>query len=210
MKEREADWTGALRQFAGADSPPQERCDLCGSAIAAEHEHLLEIQKKQLTCACTSCALLLCADRSSRFRRVPRAAARPADFDLGDADWEALRLPIALAFFVRRGADDAPVALYPGPAGATESTLDLSRWESDSGMKRVISSLQTDVEALLINRVDGARDCYRLPIDRCYRLVGLIRRHWHGFSGGSEVRAAITHFFEELRREAQSGDSADA
>ena len=28
---------------------------------------------------------------------------------------------------------------------------------------------------------------YIVPIDECYRLVGLIRMHWRGLSGGTEV-----------------------
>lgn len=46
----------------------------------------------------------------------------------------------------------------------------------------------------------AATECYVVPIDRCYELVGLIRRYWKGFDGGEEAHAAIEHFFDELRR----------
>jgi hypothetical protein len=60
--------------------------------------------------------------------------------------------------------------------------------------------LEPDVEALLVNRIGDARECYRVGVDECYRLAGLIRTNWHGLSGGSEVWAAIARFFEALRR----------
>jgi hypothetical protein len=47
--------------------------------------------------------------------------------------------------------------------------------------------------------VGGQREYYRVPIDHCYALVGLIRRHWRGLSGGTEARQAIGDFFARLR-----------
>ena len=44
---------------------------------------------------------------------------------------------------------------------------------------------------------------YRVPIDECYKLVGLIRTHWRGLSGGTEVWEEIGRFFDELRERAQ-------
>ena len=29
--------------------------------------------------------------------------------------------------------------------------------------------------------------CLLVPIDACYRLVGLVKLHWRGFDGGSEA-----------------------
>jgi hypothetical protein len=57
-----------------------------------------------------------------------------------------------------------------------------------------------DVEALLVNRVGAARDYFIVPIDECYKLVGLIRLHWRGLSGGAVVWGEIGRFFDELRR----------
>ena len=41
-----------------------------------------------------------------------------------------------------------------------------------------------------------------VPIDECYKLVGLIRTHWKGFGGGTEVWQEIEKFFVELRGKA--------
>ena len=60
------------------------------------------------------------------------------------------------------------------------------------------------MEALLVNRVGGARRQWLVPLDDCYALVGLIRTRWRGLSGGSEVWHEIDGFFEELDRRARS------
>jgi hypothetical protein len=63
------------------------------------------------------------------------------------------------------------------------------------------------VEALLVNRVGHTRgfsapEYYVLPIDECYKLVGLIRGNWRGLSGGTEVWQKIGQFFDSLKRRA--------
>ena len=99
------------------------------------------------------------------------------------------------------------VALYPSPAGAVESLLPLDAWNEIVQENPVLSQLQPDIEALLVNRVGHAHELsraeyYIAPIDECYRLVGLIRANWKGLSGGSEVWAEIGRFFSELRSQA--------
>ncbi len=91
------------------------------------------------------------------------------------------------------------LAFYPSPAGATESLLSLAAWEALVADNPWLTELKPDVEALLVNRVEGAREYYRVPIDRCYELVGLIRAHWRGMSGGSEAWSAIHEFFARLK-----------
>jgi len=41
--------------------------------------------------------------------------------------------------------------------------------------------------------------CLLVPIDACYRLVGLVKLHWRGFDGGSEAWTAIDAYFAELQ-----------
>jgi hypothetical protein len=126
-----------------------------------------------------------------------------------DAEWDGLLIPINLAFFVQSGTDSRVTALYPSPAGATESLLSLETWSSIVDANPNLRLLQPDVEALLVNRVGHAREAsaaeyYIAPIDDCYRLVGLIRVHWHGLSGGEEVWREIGNFFTELRTKSES------
>src|SRR5262249_60638815 len=92
------------------------------------------------------------------------------------------------------------VAVYPSPAGGTESLLTLETWNQLEEENPVLRELEPDVEALLVNRVGRARDHYRVPIDACYRLVGLIRANWRGLSGGAEVWDEIRQFFDGLNQ----------
>ena len=64
----------------------------------------------------------------------------------------------------------------------------------------MLGELEPDVEALLVNRTRGAREHWLVPVDRCYELVGLIRTHWSGFGGGSEVWEQVDAFFDRLER----------
>ncbi len=61
----------------------------------------------------------------------------------------------------------------------------------------MLNQFEPDVEALLVNRLSSPR-YYRAPIDQCFRLVGIIRTHWRGLSGGQEVWQEIDRFFGEL------------
>ena len=190
---------------------PAERCDLCGEGLAPEHTHLVEPARRRLLCSCDACAILVSGPGTGRYRRVPRRVQFLPDFRLTDARWEGLHLPIALAFFVFSTASQRVVALYPSPAGATESLLTLEAWEGLCEDNPILREFDPDVEALLVNRVGQAREHFRVPIDECYKLVGLLRSRWRGFSGGSEVWDAIGRFFTALReRSGPPGTGAHA
>jgi hypothetical protein len=47
--------------------------------------------------------------------------------------------------------------------------------------------------------VDSKREYYLAPIDVCFELVGLIRVHWRGLSGGEIVWGEIDRFFSRLQ-----------
>jgi hypothetical protein len=49
---------------------------------------------------------------------------------------------------------------------------------------------------------------YLVPVDECYRLVGLIRARWKGLSGGTEVWEEIARFFDGLRQRATTAVGA--
>src|SRR4051812_11441423 len=77
-----------------------ERCELCGAILPGEHSHLLDLQSRRLTCACEPCSVLFAHRGSSGLRRVGRRVRELPDFQMNAVEWEALRLPIGLAFFV--------------------------------------------------------------------------------------------------------------
>lgn len=198
---------GVLRQFARARRPglrAMEHCELCSADLAREHPHLIELASRQILCACDACALLFDGMEKGRYKRVARRARYLVDFDMTDGQWDSLLIPINMAFFFRSSLEGRVIALYPSPAGAVESLLPLEAWNEVAESNEELLRLQSDIEALLVNRVGHARDMARAeyfiaPIDECYRLVGLIRTNWKGLSGGTEVWDEIAHFFSDLR-----------
>jgi len=196
---------GVLRQFARRPRPA-ERCELCSTEIASQHPHLFDSAARKLVCSCDACALLFSGQAKARLKRVPRRIRLLANFQMADAQWDSLMIPINMAFFFRSSAEAKVVAMYPSPAGATESLLSLEAWNEFARSSPELE-MEPDVEALLVNRIGHARgftkaEYYLLPIDQCFKLVGLIRSQWRGFSGGTEAWQQIADYFRELRRSA--------
>jgi Family of unknown function (DUF5947) len=188
-----------------------ERCELCGEPIPSEHRHVLEVATRDLRCACRACAILFDrpAAAEGRYKLVRDRRLRITDLELDDVMWEQLRLPVDMAFFFHASTEDRVVAYYPSPMGPTESLLDLSAWEDLATANPVLRTLDPDVEALLVNRVRGARQHWIVPIDECYALVGLIRAHWRGLTGGAEVWQEIARNFDRLDRRARPASRND-
>ncbi len=180
-----------------------ERCDLCSLELAPEHQHLLSVEARQISCACDACSILF-SDNAKRYRRVPRNGLFLPDFRLTDEQWNSLLLPIQLAFFFNSTPDGKIVALYPSPAGAMESLLTLEAWREIAAENPILRKMETDVEALLVNRVGDKREYFIAPIDECYKLVGIIRANWRGLSGGTEAWAKINDFFVELKNRSRT------
>ena len=196
----------ALRRFA-RPAPPAERCDLCGAPLPPEHEHLAEPVARRLVCACRACALLFGAQEAGRFRRVPPRLERLTGPRLGDERWAGLGVPVRLAFFYRSTAAGGVVAVYPSPAGPLESPVEAAAWDAAAADHPALRALEPDVEAVLVNRVNGADDVFRCSLDRCYHVIGLVRARWQGMTGGPELWAAVEEFFARLRAETGSHHS---
>lgn len=210
-----------LRRFARKPAS-EEACDLCATPLAREHQHLIDPNNRQLVCACDACAILFTNQQARKFKRVPRRVRALTDFQLTDGQWDSLMMPINMAFFFAteagaaanspgdpRKIDNAKriIALYPSPAGATESLLPLDTWDDIARQNPALIEMEADVEALLVNRLGHARgfsqpEYYIVPIDQCFKLVGLIRGHWRGLSGGTEVWSQMAEFFAELKEKA--------
>ncbi|HYV36401.1 MAG TPA: DUF5947 family protein [Gemmataceae bacterium] len=195
----------ALRGFVRKRAA-KERCELCAAALPPEHRHLVEPDTRRLVCACRACALLFDGRSEGRYRAVPERIQLLEDFRLTDATWDELHVPINLAFLFRSTPAKRVIAIYPSPAGATESLLPLEAWRDLEADNPVLAEFEPDVEALLVNRVGSVRDHYRVPIDECYKLVGLLRTHWRGLSGGTQVWQAIAAFFADLRNRSQNNN----
>jgi len=184
-----------LRQFVPKPRESKDYCELCAKALGPIHQHVLELEKRTVMCACDACAILFSGSSRQRYRRIPRDVRILKNFAMDDNEWESLLIPINLAFFVHNSNVGKVSAQYPSPGGAMESSLDLEYWDVIAARNPVVNQLEPDVEALLVNRI-SAPQYYRAPIDQCFRLVGIIRTNWRGLSGGTEV---INRFFEELK-----------
>ena len=194
-----------------AAEPAGERCEMCSEAIADEHQHVVDVAGRQLMCVCRACYLLFTDSNAElRYRAVPDRYLAFGDFALDRRAWEALQIPVGVAFFFTNSALGRTVAFYPGPAGACESELDLDAWNAISGADSRVGLLADDVEALLV-RVPESEDAgpqsYLVPIDACYEFVGRLRMLWRGFDGGQEAREFIDSFFAQIAARA-SGDAA--
>lgn len=191
-----------LRDFARRRTMV-ERCELCSKELGSEHQHLIEPEQLKLMCACDGCALLFTAQAVTKFRRVPRHSRYLPTFQLTDVQWNRLMIPIEMAFFFNSSPLDRVVAFYPSPAGATESLLAFETWDEVVKENPALAQMLPDVEALLVNRVGAANgaapEYFIVPIDECYKLVGVIRLYWHGLSGGTEMWREIKTFFTQLK-----------
>jgi hypothetical protein len=204
----------SLRRFAQEESEKatkaaaaaQEHCDLCSEPIPPEHRHLLEVSTREMMCACRPCSILFDSEAASegKYRLMPDRRLFLEDLEMSDVQWESLRVPVDMAFFFYSTPAERVVAFYPSPMGPTESLLKLSAWEELERCNEVLKGMERDVEALLVNRVRGAREHFLVPMDECYSLVGLIRMHWRGLSGGREVWEKIERFFEDLRERSKT------
>ncbi len=188
----------ALRRLTSAPQEP-ERCELCAAVLREEHQHLVDPENRRLLCACDACAILFDHSGVTRYRRVPRDIRELTDFEIGDQLWNSLAVPIGLVFFLRPSVTARVLAVYPSPAGPTETVVEPESWTALTSLHSSIAALAEDVEALLVNRTKGARDYYIVPIDECYKLTGLIRRQWYGIFGGDEVWEQIRLFFDRLK-----------
>jgi hypothetical protein len=194
---------GVLRRFVRRPTAA-ETCEMCSLELRVEHQHLMDPHTRKLICACDACAILFSNQGQTKYRRVPRRVRFLPGFRLTDAQWEGLMMPINMAFFYKSTPQARVIALYPGPAGATESLLALDTWDEIEADNPALREMEPDVEALLVNRVGHSRgfsqpEHYLVPIDQCFKLVGLIRSRWHGLSGGTEVWREIGDFFGDLK-----------
>ncbi|WP_314173168.1 DUF5947 family protein [Streptomyces winkii] len=221
---------GLLRRVRPTESAASaaERCDLCAEPVPEEHRHMLDVQQSAVLCACGPCTLLFgqSAAGGRHYRLLPERRIRLEGLRMDEGLWARLGVPVGLVFFVRDGATGEVGAAYPGPLGLARSAVGSEVWEEVARGYPEAAALADDVEALLVRRPDGPdrRDGpdrldgqvgqdenWIVPLDDCYRLAALVRTHWRGLSGGSEVREHIDAFFAGLAgRSARSRTSGAA
>ncbi|MEU5976888.1 DUF5947 family protein [Streptomyces sp. NPDC047315] len=203
-----------LRTLRRPAEPAQrpERCALCGVRLSGTHRHLADTAERSLACACTPCALLFQRPGAAggRYRPVPDRLLYDPVGAPGPDIWARLRIPVSTAFLLHNADRAQPVLCYPSPAGATESELSPATYEDVFGGSRLAAVLEPDVEALLLRRSGSGGssgseriECFLVPVDLCYELVGRMRRTWQGFDGGAEAHAELDAFFAAVDERAR-------
>lgn len=187
-------------QRPGVRAPAAERCDLCNTSLPDDHRHLLHLQERRIVCSCEACWALHSGD--AEYRPAGMRTLWLPEFELDQELWGRFQIPIGLAFLMRSSVTSGLVAFYPSPAGATESELSLEAWEALVARNPVLDQLESDAEALIVNRLTDPGQYAIAPIDQCYALVGLIKSRWEGISGGDALTQAVPEFFDGLRRRA--------
>jgi hypothetical protein len=177
-----------------------EHCDLCGLSIGEEHRHLLDLVERRIVCSCEACWAMRAGEGD--YRPVGNRTVWLPDLNVPDDLWAGFQIPIGLAFFMVSTVTECVVAMYPSPAGATESELHFESWARMCELNPVLRDLEADIEGLIVNRLTDPPVYAIAPIDRCYALTGAIKVTWEGISGGSGVDRAVTRFFDELREKA--------
>lgn len=180
----------ALRRFA-AGAAALERCASCAAPLPETHAHLLA--GEHVTCACAECAAREPA------RRVPPRKEPLAPEAVPDAMWEALDLPIGLFWLLAPTGSRGPLAAWPSPGGVVHAPIAPEAWSRAARESPALAALAPEVEALLVHRVQGAREQWLVSIDRCFELAGAVRRTWRGLSGGPELQAALAPLREAAR-----------
>ena len=181
---------------APASHHEEEACELCGHPISGEHKHLIHLDERRIVCACGTCWSLRTGD--PEFRPVGSRRVWLEELRMTEEDWAAFGIPIGLAFFMISSVTGTVIALYPSPAGATESELDLEAWgrlcEANPQLE-----LEPDTEALIVNRLGEEPQQMIAPIDAAYGLVGVVKSAWEGITGGAGVPAAVSEYLEAQR-----------
>ncbi len=198
----------------GAATQEIEKCELCSTVIPAEHGHLADLDSSSLMCACRACYLLFTRPDAirGRYRAIPDRYLTDPEHPISTAEWDALEIPVGLAFFLRDSRTGHVTGFYPSPAGATECRLDLQAWNDLATDHPLLNAAEPDVEAILISRPDPRAEAassrsvetFVVPIDACYELAGRMRLYWRGFDGGSEAKSSIADFLGEVRTRARS------
>lgn len=208
---RQAQMIASLRSLAnprtGGNGPAaddaEEHCELCSIGIPENHRHMLHLVDRRIICVCSTCWAQRSGDAD--LRPTGSRIIWMEDFNLPEETWAKLGVPIGLAFFMRSTVAGAVVAMYPSPAGATESELDLIAWSELEDLNPLLRGIEPDAEALVVNRISDPHQFAVAPIDDCYGLVGAIKMNWEGISGGPALEEAVPKFFEDLRRRAGVG-----
>lgn len=138
----------------------------------------------------------------ARYRTVPSRVLFDPATELSDDDWALVGVPVRTAFLFSPSSPTPArhFAVYPSPAGPTESEIDAASWTAFAERCPLTRELAPDVEALLVRGAPHVKGLQHLlvPIDACYELVARVRTSWKGFDGAGNAQRAIDAFVLDL------------
>jgi hypothetical protein len=200
---------GNLGRFVAANpgAPPveSEACELCGQPLQGGHRHVLDRVAGTPRCACVACAVLFQTPGGARYQTLGDRVLRDPQLQRAPELFTALQIPVRLAFITCDANLAGCEATYPSVAGPTRAQLPAAAC-ADLAATRLLRALIPGQEALLLygREPGGPIAGFGVAVDRCYALVGTLRRTWRGFSGGPEAFRAIDAFFADLAQQARS------
>ena len=148
--------------------------------------------------SCEACWALRSGD--TEFRPVGQPHALAGGLRLPEEIWAQFRIPIGLAFFMYSSVTDCVVALYPSPAGATESELHFETWSRLAELNPVLERARArrrGADRQPDRRIRRPTRSPRSTAATCSWAWSSPR--WEGISGGAGVERAIDGYFDDLK-----------
>jgi hypothetical protein len=174
----------------------EEKCDFCGKSVS-KHRNMIKVSEMRFMRACEMCSFI----QSVRgdYKLIPTQIKFLKDFYISEELRMEFIIPVNIAFFVFNSSRNSIVASYPAPSGAIELNLKMETWKKLETINSTIKDLKSDIEALLVNRLEMPVQYYIAPINLCYKLVEIIKTTQKGVFGGKQTEYAIQNFFRELK-----------
>ena len=167
---------------------------MCSVPIPADHRHLLHVEERRdrlhlrdLPRALRRRGRVPADGQPHRLARRARALGRALGV-VPDPDRPRVLLPLEHGRADGDGGSSRSTRARPARPSASSTS---APWEQLVAANPVLEGLEPDAEALIVNRLGAARQHAIVPIDECYRLVGLVRVSWEGISGGTAHGDAV-------------------
>ena len=188
-----------IREAGRAPSPrPRRCCELCTEPIARRAQP--PGRPAHADAAVRLPGLLPALRLRWRRRRLtsaafPSATSPSPDFELTPAQWDRLQIPVERGLLLPELVARPGGRLLPGP-GRRHRVRAAARRLGRGGRRPPAAGLHAarrrgvpraspvgGARAVPTATADGT-ECYIVPIDACYELVGHLRLLWRGFDGG--------------------------
>ena len=137
---------------------------------------IVDLATRRLSCSCRACWLLSGATGPASVRAVPERYLQGPALQFQSAQWEALQIPVSIAFFHDQQLDWADDRLLSEPGGRDGIGLTADRVARHRADKRLgayaRSRMSRPCSSGRAANADDECDGFIVPIDACYDLVG--------------------------------------